>query len=77
MKPWEAQIPQKPPNREIKRCYRVYRKLGIAWAGGKIVWLTDKEMLIAHIKYPDRVFDEILEKDSLEIYKKYIHQTIE
>lgn len=77
MKPWEAQIPCKPKNRDVKRCYRVYKRIDPIWAGGKIVWLNNREKTLAMIKYPDRLFVEILEKDSLEEYKKYMYQTVD
>ena len=77
MKKWEAKIPQTPSNKTQKRCYRVYRRVGKMLVGGKVVWLNKKEICLAFIKYPDRIFYEVLEKDSLEEYKKYINQTIE
>ena len=77
MKPWQALIPQTPKQRDRKRCYRIYRKVWFAYAGGKVVWLTDKQLTLARIKYPNMEFNEVLEKDSLEAYKKYLDQTIE
>lgn len=47
------------------------------YAGGKVVWLTDKQLTLARIQYFNMEFDELLEKDSLEAYKKYLDQTIE
>jgi hypothetical protein len=46
-------------------------------AGGKVVWMTDAQLTFARIKYPNMEFDEVLERDSLEAYKKYLDQTIE
>jgi len=80
MTKWSAPIPQPPRQRDRKRCYRVWKKVGFSKrfrAGGKVVWLTDKELTLACIKYPNRIFDPVLERDSLEEYKKYINQTIE
>ena len=80
---WSAPIPQKPKNKHRKRCYTVWTQW--VWgdgekgprAGGKVVWLTDKQLTLARIKYPYKEFDEVLERDSLEAYKKYLDQTIE
>lgn len=81
MKPWQAPIPQKPKNKRRKRCYTIWRKwiwgTQRARSGGKVVWLTDAQMTFARIKYPDIEFDEVLERDSLEEYKKYLDATIE
>ena len=77
MKPWQAPIPQKPKKRDQKRCYRIYRRVWFAYAGGKVVWLTDAQLTFARIKYPHMEFDPVLEKDTLEEYKKYLDQTIE
>ena len=76
---WEAAIPQKPKNKHVKRCYTVWRSIlnGKSYAGGKVVWLTDAEMTFARIKYPRMVYDEVLERDRLEEYKKYLDNTIE
>ena len=83
MKPWQAPIPQTPSRRARKRCYTIWR----VWrwgdgeegsrAGGKVVWLSDKQLTLARIKYPNMEFDEVLERDRLEAYKKYLDQTIE
>jgi hypothetical protein len=48
-----------------------------ARAGGKVVWLTDKEKTLAYIRHSNLRLDEVLEKDKLEEYRKYMHQTIE
>ena len=78
MKSWQAPIPQNPKNKDRKRCYIYRRKiLGKFWAGGKVVWLTDREKTLAHIKYSNMRLDEVLERDKLEEYKKYLDQTIE
>lgn len=80
MKRWESNIPIQPKNSDIKRCYTVWRKIGFSKrfrAGGKVVWLTAKELTLARIKYPNTYFDEVLERDRLEEYKKYLGQTIE
>jgi hypothetical protein len=47
------------------------------YAGGKVVWLTDAELTLAHIKYPKKRFNPILDPDKLEEYKKYLDATIE
>ena len=78
MNKWAAPIPKTPRQRDRKRCYTVWTQiLNRAWAGGKVVWLTDRELTLAYIKYPNKDFEEVLERDSLELYKKYIDQTIE
>lgn len=77
IKPWESQVPTTPSNKNLKRCYIVYNHLFGKWlAGGKVVWLTDRELTLANIKYPNKIFEPVLEKDKLEQYKKYMHQTI-
>lgn len=77
MKSWEAPIPQPPKQRDRKRCY-IFWKVSTHWrAGGKVVWLTDKQVTFARIKYHNLELEEVLERDSLEEYKKYMHQTIE
>lgn len=78
MKKWEAQIPKTAKNKDRKRCYTVWtRVLNRAWVGGKVVWLTDKERTFAYIKNSNLRLDEVLERDKLEEYKKYMDQTIE
>ena len=76
---WQAPIPQPSKQRDRKRCYTVWNSIldGRSYAGGKVVWLTDKQLTFAKIKYPRKKFCEVLERDSLEEYKKYINQTIE
>jgi hypothetical protein len=75
---WESKIPQPPKQRNLKRCYRIWNLLHNRWkAGGKVVWLTDRQLTLARIKYPYKEFDPVLEKDRLEEYKKYLDQTIE
>jgi hypothetical protein len=83
MKKWQTQIPQTPKQRDRKRCYTVWTRWvrsngypGIR-AGGKVVWLTDAQVTFARIKYPYKDFDEVLERDRLEEFKKYTEQTIE
>lgn len=76
---YEAPIPQPVRQRDRKRCYTVWRKIGFSKsfrAGGKVVWLTDKELTFARIKYPNTYFDEVLERDRLEEYKKYLDATM-
>ena len=74
---WSAPIPQKPKNKHRKRCYTAWReKIGI-FSDRKVVWLTDAQMTFARIKYPHIVYVEVLEKDRLENYKKYLDATIE
>ena len=83
MKKWETPIPKTPRQRDRKRCYSVWtrvvlenRDIGYRH-GGKIVWMTDKQLTFARIKYPNNEFEEILERDRLEDYKKYLDQTLE
>jgi hypothetical protein len=75
---WQTQIPATPKNKHIKRCYSVWTHIE-RWiiTGGKIVWLTDAELILAQIKYPKKEFVLILERDKLEEYKKYLDATIE
>jgi hypothetical protein len=77
MKPWESKIPQTPKQKHIKRCYTIWTKRFTARTGGKVVWLTDKELTVAYMKYPKKIFIEVLERDTLEECKKYLHQTID
>ena len=78
MKPWEASVPQTPRQRDRKRCYTVWSSMHGMWrTGGKVVWLTDAQLTLARIKYPYKEFDEVLERDRLEEFKKYQDQTIE
>lgn len=80
MAKWEAPIPKKPKNKDVKRCYTVWWKMLRGYssaAGGKVVWLTDREKTFAYIKHSNIILKEVLEKDSLEEYKKYINQTID
>ena len=77
-RPWEAKIPTIPKNKHSKKCYTVWTLLfGKNYAGGKVVWLTDAELTLAHIKYPKKRFNPVLERDKLEEYKKYLDATIE
>jgi hypothetical protein len=83
MKPWEAQIPKTSKNKHIKRCYAVWTRR--YWGDGerglrpgeKVVWLTDSQLTLARIKYPRKTFEPVLERDLLELYKKYLDQTID
>jgi hypothetical protein len=85
MNKWSAPIPKTPKQRDRKRCYTIWTRYNHRYpptgrgfrAGGKVVWLTDRELTLAHIKYPNKDFEEVLERDSLELYKKYLDQTIE
>jgi hypothetical protein len=78
MKPWEATVPQPLKQKDIKRCYTVWNLLLDRWkAGGKVVWLTDSQLTLARIKYPRKTFEPVLERDLLELYKKYLDQTID
>jgi hypothetical protein len=77
-KPWESKIPQNPKNKNRKRCYRIWTKItNSSRAGGKIVWLTDKQKTFYLVKYPNKIFEEELDKDTKEYYKKYLHQTVD
>lgn len=77
MTKWQAPIPQLPKKRDRKRCYSVWTISRYCRSGGKIVWLTDAQLTFASIKYPNKEFDPVLEKDRLEEYKKYMEQTID
>jgi hypothetical protein len=76
--PWESAIPTTPSNKNLKRCYKVYNQLFGEWlAGGKVVWLTDHELTLANIKYPNKIFKPVLEKDTIEEYRRYMDQTVD
>jgi hypothetical protein len=79
MKTWEAQIPKTQKTKERKRCYIVWRQFlhSEFKAGGKIVWLTDKQLTFHTIKDQKLILEEVLEKDRLEEYKKYMDQTVD
>jgi hypothetical protein len=77
MKPWESKIPQTPKQKHIKRCYSIWTISDYWKTGGKIVWLTNAQLTFYKIKYPNKYFKPIIEKDLLENYKTYIDQTIE
>lgn len=79
MTKWQAPIPQPPRKRDRKRCYTVWNLIlnGRSYAGGKVVWLTDAQLTFAKVKYTNKVFLEVLERDRLEEYKKYVYQTID
>ena len=62
---WEAGIPQTPSNKNRKRCYRLWRKIGRLSAGGKIVWITDKEKTFYQIKHSKLKFKEESEEIKL------------
>ena len=76
-KPWEASVPKTPRRRDRKRCYTVWEVSKYWRTGGKVVWLTDRQLTLARIKYPRKEFDPVLERDRLEEFKKYLDQTIE
>ena len=46
-------------------------------AGGKIVWLTDREILLNNIKHPKKYFELVEGTDVFSDYGKYIHQTVD
>ena len=79
MKPWESQIPCKAKNRHVKRCYTVWTThlSNLSRYGGKVVWLTNKQITFYKIKYPNKIFEEVLDKDTKELYKNYMHQTVD
>jgi hypothetical protein len=78
MKPWEATIPVTPKRKHLKRCYIMWKRiLHTSKAGGKIVWLTDKQVTFYQIKYPRLILEEVLDIDTKELYKIYMHQTVD
>ena len=78
MSKWEAQMPKTVKNKDRKRCYIYWRPIGkFLLAGGKVVWLTDRERTLAYLKHPRIELREVLERDKLEEYKKYLDQTID
>jgi hypothetical protein len=46
-------------------------------AGGKIVWLSDNELLLAQIKHPRKQFEAVVEENIFEKYGMYMHQTVD
>ena len=67
-----------PAGHTDKKCYRIWIKITrLARAGGKILWLSDNELLLAQIKYPRKTFKLVIEEDVFEKYGKYIDATIE
>ncbi len=78
MNKWSAPIPNPVRQRDRKRCYTVWTQItNRPWAAGEVVWLTDAQLTFARIKYPNKEFDPVLERDRLEFYKKYLDQTVE
>jgi hypothetical protein len=81
MKPWETKIPKTPSNKDRRRCYTVWTmlkgKTRSIRIGGKVVWLTDKQLTLARIKHTNKEFEEVLERDLLEEYKKYLDATLD
>ena len=82
MKTWEAQIPKTPKIKNRKRCYIVWRSTfrhsvrAHLRHGGKVVWLTDKQITFYTLNDSTLILEEVIEKDTLEEYKKYMDQTI-
>jgi hypothetical protein len=77
MKYWESQIPKKNKNRDTKRCYWLYPRSPYVVGASKVVWLSDKEKTLYFLKYPNCMFEQILEKDTLEAFKKFMHEPID
>lgn len=70
IKKHEAQIPKPQKNKNKKRCYMVWRRFLIRGRISQgIVWLTERELFLAKIKYSKCEFREVLEKDRLEYCK--------
>jgi hypothetical protein len=76
-KPWEAQIPKTDKNKDRKRCYTIWTVVPRCRFGGNVVWLTDKQKTFYFIKYPNKIFEEVVDKDTKEYYKKYLNQTVD
>jgi hypothetical protein len=77
-KPWESQIPKTAKNKDRKRCYTYWKKIGrYVIGGGKVVWLTDKQKTFYLIKYSNIIFKEVVDKDTKEYCKKYLNQTVD
>lgn len=76
-KTWEAQAPKTPKNKDRKRCYAVWANIHSFYTGGKVVWLTDKQKTFYLIKYPNKTFEEVVDKDTKEYYKKYLNQPVD
>jgi hypothetical protein len=69
-----------PKNKHRMRCYIVWRftASGVVRQslrhGGKIVWLTDKQVTFYTIADPSLTLEEVTEKDTLAQFKKYQDQ---
>ena len=60
-----------------KKCYRVWTNMTSRFrAGGKIVWLTDKEILLNNIKHPKKYFELVVEDNVEEKYGKYFDAVV-
>jgi hypothetical protein len=73
MKKWEAKIPTTQKVKERKKCYLRWVR-SIELEPIKIVWLTRKQVTFYTMKYPNAVFMEVREQDTLQAYKKYMEQ---
>ena len=59
-----------------KKCYRVWRNvLDVNQFGGKIVWLTDNE-LIMHVLQNNFHFTEIVDPAVKKTYRIYMNQKV-
>ena len=76
-KSWEAQIPKTDKNKDRKLCYTIWTVVPRCRFGEKVVWLTDKQKTFYLIKYPNKIFEEVVDKDTKEYYKKYLNQTVD
>lgn len=62
-----------------RRCYGIWEHLldMRLRAGGKIVWLSDAQLTFYQLKYPKKVFEPIVGDKVMEIYGKYMEQTVD
>jgi hypothetical protein len=65
----------------MKKCYRRYRRFpsvrSRAIVGGKVVWLTDQQLTIEHLKCTDYIFVQVTDSHELYLFRKYMNQPID
>lgn len=79
MKKFVHEIPKPLPVKKRKKCYSIYTKSRVmdVYYGGKIVWLTDHELTIAKLKYPEKQFRHMAGKENEQRYRVYRSATID
>ena len=85
MKKWQAQIPVVQSIKTRKRCYVLWyiprsfvNRTYFAGDTHLIIWMTDKQLTMFNMRFTDAVYEEVIERDSLEYFrKKYSNHTYE